>query len=769
MRSEPATTEQVSSDQVRSKRVELIVRQLEVLPTLPVVATKVLQATTAKETSVKEVISLIESDQSLTAKILGLTRKAHLGLGDTIGTVEKAVVMLGFDAIRNAVLSVQVFETFGGQPQTDKAEKTEQKFDRQEFWKHCLAVGCAAQLIVEQLPASKTLNADEVFVCGLLHDLGKVALDACLPKSFTRVVEIAVNNRTSIADVERRILGLDHAAIGKRLAEHWQLPAPICHAIWLHHHKSSSLPAQIPYRDLVDVIYLADLIAREQRIGFSGNYLFGDRSEPVATRMGIKSEGYQKILMELRKRMGDRAALIGLDEINSEQLYQQALQGANAELGRLNQSITVSNRKLKSKARYFDAINELHRQLSPSMPVIEIVEHIAVAVRTALDVPAVAAYREDRENRFLETAISDEAGTQNKLFELPNTALSEVSNDSTEEKGFLIDPPGQLIEVIAYYAKRLNPNPAKVIPLMSHNQMIGGIVISADALTMDRLAREQHEVDALSTACGLAIGQSVAIESKDHLAEELLILSRQMKDLEEKLIEVRCIAATGEMAAGAAHELNNPLSIISGRAQLLQDQEPDADKQKALNVIVEQATIASDIITELMDFAKPVKPQRKMIELNEFILSSVEGFIQSHDLKPGQIQTEVVDEAGKVYCDRQQLQEALKALMANALEATGSKELELKVRAIAEDDGQHVQIRIQDNGPGMEPKVLSKAIEPFFSARKAGRGRGLGLSRAYRYIQSNNGNLWLESVQGMGTTAFIRLPAKQGTSMDAKG
>jgi two-component system NtrC family sensor kinase len=242
-----------------------------------------------------------------------------------------------------------------------------------------------------------------------------------------------------------------------------------------------------------------------------------------------------------------------------------------------------------------------------------------------------------------------------------------------------------------------------------------------------------------------------------------------MKDLEEKLIEVRCIAATGEMAAGAAHELNNPLSIISGRAQLLQDQEPDADKQKALNVIVEQATIASDIITELMDFAKPVKPQRKMIELNEFILSSVEGFIQSHDLKPGQIQTEVVDEAGKVYCDRQQLQEALKALMANALEATGSKELELKVRAIAEDDGQHVQIRIQDNGPGMEPKVLSKAIEPFFSARKAGRGRGLGLSRAYRYIQSNNGNLWLESVQGMGTTAFIRLPAKQGTSMDAKG
>jgi signal transduction histidine kinase len=615
------------------------------------------------------------------------------------------------------------------------------------------------------------LDADEVFVCGLLHDLGKVALDACLPKSFARVVEIAVNNRTSIADVERRILGLDHAAIGKRLAEYWQLPASICHTIWLHHHKSSSLPAQIQYRDLVDVIYLADLIAREQRIGFSGNFLFPDRSEPLAQRMGIKSEGYQKILLDLRKRMGERAALIGLDEINSEQLYQQALQAANSELGRLNQSITISNRKLKSKARYFDAINQLHQQLTPTMPVIEMIEHIAQAVRFALDVPAVVVYREDRENRFLESGIADDAGTQNRLFEWPNVETTGSKSPAAQDsdKVFLIDPPAELMEVVAHYAKRLNPNPAKVIPLLSHNVAIGGIVISADALTVDRLLREQHEIDALGTACGLALGQALAIESKDHLAEELLVLTRQMKDLEEKLIEIRCMAATGELAAGAAHELNNPLAIISGRAQLLQDQEPDADKQKALNVIVEQATRASDIITELMDFAKPVKPQRKMVDLNEFITASAEGFIQTHELKQSQIRTEVGDEADKVYCDRQQLAAAFKEIFTNALEATGAKELDLVVRTVMEDDGQNIQIRIQDNGPGMEPKVLSRAIDPFFSARKAGRGRGLGLSRAYRYIQSNNGNLWLESTQGMGTTAFIRLPAKQGTSMDAKG
>jgi hypothetical protein len=134
--------------------------------------------------------------------------------------------------------------------------------------------------------------------------------------------------------------------------------------------------------------------------------------------------------------MGERAALIGLDEINSEQLYQQALQAANAELGRLNQSITISNRKLKSKARYFDAINQLHQQLTPTMPVVEMIEHIAQAVRFALDVPAVVVYREDRENRFLESGIADDAGTQNRLFEWPNVETVDLRSPAGQDSDF---------------------------------------------------------------------------------------------------------------------------------------------------------------------------------------------------------------------------------------------------------------------------------------------------------------------------------------------
>lgn len=766
MTNEGMTTENVSSDQTRSKRMEMIIRQLETLPTLPVVATKLLQATTAKDTSIKEVISLIQSDQSLTAKILGLTRKAHLGLGPTISTVEKAVVMLGFEAVRNAVLSIQVFEAFGPKEARKPGDKVEpEPFDRPEFWKHCLAVACAAQLIVEQIPSRK-INADEVFVCGLLHDLGKVALDACLPKSFARVVEIAVNNRTSIADVERRILGLDHAAIGKRLADHWKLPEMIHNAIWLHHHKSSSLPEKIQHRDLIDVIYLADLIAREQRIGFSGNFLFADRSEPLAQRLGVTAEGYQKVLLDLRGRMGERAALIGLDDLSSELLYQQALQAANAELGRLNQSLSISNRQLKSRSRYFEAVNLLHQKLGPAMPIGEVLSHLAATVQSALDVPAVIVYRHDPENRYTESVFADPAGHEIRLFEHA-TVPAAPPPDTASADAFLGDPPPVLAEVIAHYARKLSPHPVRRIPLSCRETPIGGILLSADSLLADRLGRERPEIETLCTTCALALGQCLALEAKDRLADDLLGLTRQMQEMEQSLVETRALAAVGELAAGAAHELNNPLAIVSGRAQLLLDQDADPDRQKALNVIVTQAAKASEIITELMEFAKPVRPQRKLHDVAALVQSAADDFVQARRLKPDRIRVEV-PKGSTVFCDDRQILAALKEILANALEATSPEELSVDLKVVAEDNGQFVQIRVADQGPGMDAAVLAKALDPFFSARKAGRGRGLGLSRAYRYVQSNNGTLWIESAPTLGTTVFIRLPARE-PGKDAKG
>src|SRR4051795_11935543 len=182
---------------LREKRVELILQQLEELPTLPAVALRVLQVTGDDSSSAKQVVQLISSDPALTARILQLIRRADAGIRGDVTSVDRAVILLGFDAVRAAVLAVSVFQTFGSRQEDDPAKS---RFDREEFWKHCLAVACCAELLAEAIEAQAKgtggggraaahgpppCHPSDAFICGLLHDLGKVALDAVLPKSFS--------------------------------------------------------------------------------------------------------------------------------------------------------------------------------------------------------------------------------------------------------------------------------------------------------------------------------------------------------------------------------------------------------------------------------------------------------------------------------------------------------------------------------------------------------------------------------------------------------
>ena len=201
---------------------------------------------------------------------------AAVGLRQPVTTVRQAVVMLGFETLRNLVLSVKVFEAFGVDRAEDEGQSDEQEgrpkgrdggFKRADFWKHSLAVATFCRALAPQ--CRPALSAHDAFVCGLLHDLGKVAFDAVMPKSFGRVVEVATLTRGDIADVERRVIGLDHGVAGKRLAEAWHLPELITQVIWLHGAAPMSIPAEISSARMVQLVGLADMVAaRRQHIGF---------------------------------------------------------------------------------------------------------------------------------------------------------------------------------------------------------------------------------------------------------------------------------------------------------------------------------------------------------------------------------------------------------------------------------------------------------------------------------------------------------------------
>ncbi|UCF33907.1 MAG: HDOD domain-containing protein, partial [Phycisphaerales bacterium] len=225
----------VATPLAHAERVELILSQLTSLPTLPAIALRLMEVTTSPKSSAKDVVRVIESDPSLTAACLRMLRRADLGVRRSVVSVERAVVLLGFRAVRNAVLSLQIYDLFA----TADCDERRRAL-RSGFWKHSLAVACAAQLIGKQV---KDIAAEELFVCGLLHDIGKIAMDTCLPKSYARIVEQVERQAVNLSDAERELLGFDHTVTGKRLATHWGLPLPVVECVWLHHQSPEALPS----------------------------------------------------------------------------------------------------------------------------------------------------------------------------------------------------------------------------------------------------------------------------------------------------------------------------------------------------------------------------------------------------------------------------------------------------------------------------------------------------------------------------------------------
>jgi signal transduction histidine kinase len=212
------------------------------------------------------------------------------------------------------------------------------------------------------------------------------------------------------------------------------------------------------------------------------------------------------------------------------------------------------------------------------------------------------------------------------------------------------------------------------------------------------------------------------------------------------------------MAAGAAHELNNPLAVISGRAQLLRNRATTEEDRVALQEIAKQAQTASDIVTELMDFARPVEPAPEAIDLHGFFETLRTELVGEGLLDHAALSVDVAATALPVWFDRTQLSQLFREFISNAVEATHPNRRRLTIKAVADMSEEHVVVTVSDNGRGMTADVLSRAMDPFFSHRPAGRGRGLGLARVHRWILAGKATIRIDSRPDEGTTVTLRLP-----------
>ncbi len=741
-------------DQLREKRVELILQQLEELPTLPAVAVRVLEVTAKENSSAKEVGELIASDPALSARLLQLVHRADSGVRGEVTSVDRAVLLLGFEAVRSAVLAISVFQTMGG-----TTKKEDGNFSREEFWKHCVAVAACAELLADSLVQiwGKDAQVDPAaaFTAGLLHDLGKVALDAALPKSFSRVIEAADMLRGNIADVERTVIGLDHMVVGKRLAERWQLPAELRDAIWLHGQLPAALPSTVKNPRLVNLITLADILVREQHLGYSGNYMFSTPKQVLLDAVGLNAEHVAKAMSRLVEEIEPRARALGLGQATSNELYQQALTQANKELGRVSGQLASKNRRLAIRAKFFDALSGFQAELRPDAPTQTVLQAIGQTAISVLDVTVAGAFSISPGANFAETLLFDQTGSvfDTTLIDCPTRPAAPPAGDGP------VLPAGDSIDwLISAVSPRLPFDQRYWICLEADGQCIGGVFWGAPTGESTRLSTQTQEITAISSGWGLALRMAQIREEARTLAEQLADANRKLHSAQDEIHRGKMMISVGEMAAGAAHEMNNPLAVISGRGQLLASQLSDPKLKHSATLISEQAQRLTGIITELMEFAKPIPPKPQDIDLADLIDRAVHEAKQHSEIADRKLEITMGD-VPPVVIDAEQVRQAIAAILENALNATDPTKGEVSIHAAYDQYSQRVVLTIADNGCGMDEHTLKHAFDPFFSSRPAGRRRGMGLAKAMRWVESSGGSIRLESRPNQGTRSVILLPA----------
>lgn len=322
----------------RAARVEHILAQVDSLPTLSPVAGRLLAVGKSSDADMKEVVTLIESDPALSSRLLGLCRRADKGLGDRITTVKRAVLMLGFEAVRSAALSVSVYDQMehGDNTRRDldrqiSGEGTSDiTFDRRGFWLHLLAVACASEIIADAHPKLRIAGPD-AFLCGLLHAIGKLVLQYVLPLAYERVLRLARHRFAASATVELEVLGVDYQVCGDRIATHWNLPGEVgVAAMW--HAQPPSIHAEGSQKNLVRIVGAAKCICRELHLGWSGDF----DPPPSAARAWRVAEldksGPDAVEDKLFTALGERCAVLGLGEASPTALLRECIARANLHI-----------------------------------------------------------------------------------------------------------------------------------------------------------------------------------------------------------------------------------------------------------------------------------------------------------------------------------------------------------------------------------------------------------------------------------------------------
>ncbi len=739
---------------------DLILQQLDALPTLSSIAVRVLELTSDDRFKADEVIELIGTDPSLSAKVLKLCRCSEQGRSANVRTVDRAVLMMGFQAVRNAVLSVQVFDTLEQIGSASLRDEEPQLFDRRAFWQHSIAVACAAEALAGTPELEQQINKSEAFLAGLLHELGLLALHVTLPAPLEQACRYAELNAVGMDHACRRIIGIDTVTAGKRLAEHWQLPHAITDVIWLHGQQPELLP-NLPHRKLIAVVSLADSMVHCRYIAPVDQGRRCEFTEPLQQWLGLSSPRVEKIIRALPAAVKMRADALGMSVEQDAHELLKALAKANAALGRINDHLRSSADLATQQAATIAAINTFHRTASPGGSILAALTNVATSVceLTGGEHSAILFQPKPGRQWHVLAFANDGQNLANATTAPPpnHCDLSEFDAQS--------DLPLTALNLRDWLQASMPNVPIapdwRLLPLRCGSAVLAAVLHRPPA----EGALRTPQLEALSRTWAAAVMAAVQHDGAKRLGEELAQANAILSETQDELARARALATIGEVAAGAAHEMNNPLTVISGRSQLLATRLNDPSMRDMAEQITEATHRLSDMITGLRQLAEPMRLRRTSANLSQLLDVAIENAVEQCGQKLPVVQQLPSQQAvANIFVDGGQFADALTELICNALEAEGASQVTVRVQIDPAND--RLTVQVADDGRGLTDHALAHAFDPFFSAKPAGRQPGMGLARARRIVEAHGGSITIRNASKAGALVTIQLsqwrnPGKQ--------
>ncbi len=743
------------------------------IPSLSSVSLALIHSVLDESIDINEIIQTIRLDPTLSSRILKVSNSALFGMRQPVATLSRAVPLLGRKILKNIILTSVIFDTF----KMSKADGFK------AFWKHAIGCGLACEWFCSQ--DNDMPEPEEGFLGGLLHDLGKLIIYSNFPPMIEDLLErladqsfIEQRNRPPIM-VENEIWHVDHTIVGKWATEKWKFPETLTECVWLHH---QPFPLDEPRKSLPPLIRFVDAMCNVYAIG--ENYFLNSAHKlgchihytntfnMVRDLWGIDETDIRDLLAYIYTKMGEYTQLLEI-ESESEEAFISTLCKANFALGQMHLKaeaeqtrLLALNAYIKSATRfinqcasepYFKTLAEATwKFISPHATIQELILFINPASKGRLYLYKLT--RDGLFERILNPEIDGLKPDDVINIVSGSHELKEGLQSAISEKRVVFKKPGSHTDKGTF--PFLWAVPLFLSDPEGGKKAVGGIVCKA-LMSRETRMDESNLTLYLENFSGILsplVSFILSIENVSEREEKLSALSNKMGISEERMIHQQRLALIGQLATGAAHEINNPLAVISVKAQMLEKKVAEEDRERFIKVILDQTDRIAKITTDLMNFARPTKPKQESVSLRD-ILDQVESVISARiSLRDIHFKDKVAKELPNIYVDAKQIEQVLINLVINARHAV---EEGGKIEIDAEEKRNFVVLSVSDNGTGIKKENLPRIFDPFFTTKTEGKGTGLGLPISQRIVEINGGKITVESEEGKGTTFRVWLPIDQ--------